>query len=24
DDRGKIYRHLSASLATSKQKGDEG
>ena len=21
DDRGKIYRHLSASLATSKQKG---
>jgi hypothetical protein len=23
DDRGKIYRHLSASLATSKQKGDE-
>ncbi|HDB5554343.1 TPA: staphyloferrin B biosynthesis citrate synthase SbnG, partial [Staphylococcus aureus] len=24
DDRGKIYRHLSASLATSKQKGDDG
>ncbi|HIE5907167.1 hypothetical protein, partial [Staphylococcus aureus] len=23
-DRGKIYRHLSASLATSKQKGDDG